>query len=274
MRKRTLLLVSVFAISSLAALAHRAIAAPHHGERMMRARISAHLDDAMDAINATPPQRVAIRGAAEQLGQAFTDSRGEKLGKVADAMLLFQADKLDATKIAELRGYHDREAEKLSDAAIQAVYDVHAALTPAQRKGLVDYVQRELPKGTGGWKQKWMVNMLDEKLDDVFDTLKATPDQRKRITTVKDGVVASWFSGKDDRRAMLNQALQLFAADKLDKAQVTALKTAYLAKHKTVADRVEAAVREVHATLTTEQRKAAVDLIKQHHGRHGRHKRG
>lgn len=264
--KTHLLLVSTL---MLGAVATPALAHPRMGERMMRARIEAHVDDALDAINANPQQRVAVRSAVEQLGKELHDHRAERFSRLADAVQLFAADKLDAQRVAELRGYQDREAERLSDAVVQAVYDVHAALTPAQRKQLVDYVQREMPQGGAGWRQKWMVNMVDDRLDDVLDQLKATPEQRKKLGALKDGIVGSWLAGKDERRSLLQSALTLFGSDTLDKKRVAELRTTYLQRHKALADRVEAAVREVHATLTPEQRRAAVELAKLHHRKRG-----
>lgn len=261
MRKKLVLaVVSTLAVAALAApvLAHRG------AERMMHARIKAHVEEAFDQINATPQQRAAITSALEQVESTIKDRRGDRFAKLNDAAAVFAAEKLDATKVAGLRAYHDREADKLADTAIQAVYDVHAALTPAQRQKLVAYVQQEMPKSGAGWRQKWLVNMIDYRLADIYDQLKATPEQRQKLTAVKDGAVQAWFAGRDDRRAALNSALQLFAADTLDKQKVAELKRDYLAKHKALADRVEAAVREVHATLTPDQRRAAIDFAKAH----------
>lgn len=267
MRKKLVLaVVSTLAVAALAA----PVLAQRGAERMMRARIKAHVEDAFDQINATPQQRVAITSALEQVESTMKDRHADRFAKLNDAATLFAAEKLDASKVAELRAYHDRETDKLADTAIQAVYDVHAALTPAQRQKLVAYVQQEMPKNGAGWRQKWLVNMVDYRLADIYDQLKATPEQRQKLTAVKDGVVQAWFAGHDDRRAAMNSALQLFAANTLDKQKVAELKRDYLAKHKALADRVEAAVREVHATLSPEQRRAAVDLAKAH--RH--HKKG
>lgn len=264
--------LAAFAFTALAGTAAVAVAQPrfggrHFGKKMMEHRINAHVDDALDAVAANPDQRVAVRAAVEHAMNAVEEGHSDRMSRALEGANLFAADKLDEQKVAELRAYHDRQAVKLTDAVIQSVYDIHGALTSAQRKQLVAYIKSELPNGGagGGWREKFFTSMIDDRLNDMFDELKATPEQRQKLTSVKDSVVGAWFAGKGERKALLDQSLALFEKDTLDKGEIARLRATHLTRIKTVADRVEAAVRTVHQTLTPEQRKAAVQLVRSHH---------
>jgi hypothetical protein len=51
--------------------------------------------------------------------------------------------------VAALQAQHQQKAQQIGDAIVQAIYDVHDALNPQQRRALVDYVRAHHPPAGG-----------------------------------------------------------------------------------------------------------------------------
>jgi Spy/CpxP family protein refolding chaperone len=102
---------------------------------MMKRFASSRIDDLLDEVDATDVQRTAIEAARDHVFAAFDDNAtGAHAAMVERALALFSADALDATQVQALRAEHQARAERIGDAVVQAVHDVHDALTPAQRR--------------------------------------------------------------------------------------------------------------------------------------------
>src|SRR5262245_759001 len=102
--------LAVLPLVGAAAYAHE------HKHEFMKARISAHVEQALDAIHATPPQRTAVHAAVDHVIATFEDNRGAHQSEMEQAFALFEADTLDQKAIAEHRAKHEAEMKKAGDA--------------------------------------------------------------------------------------------------------------------------------------------------------------
>jgi Spy/CpxP family protein refolding chaperone len=104
-------------------------------------------------------------------------------------------------------------------------------------------------------------------IDDVLDQASATPTQRAAIHAARDRVLAAVEQHRQSRGPRLEEALRLFEADRIDPAQVTALRRAKEEEHRQLADTIEQALVEAHDALTPAQRTVVADYVRAHHGR-------
>ena len=111
-----------------------------HGA-IMRRVATAIVDDALDAVKATPEQRAVARAARDRVLAAVEEHQKGRGARMDEALALFEGDALDAARVATFRRSVEDEHTKIADAVSQALVDVHQALTPAQRKQLADYVR-------------------------------------------------------------------------------------------------------------------------------------
>jgi hypothetical protein len=266
MRGRTKLAL-IAALVSVGALS--AFAIHPHGDR--KAQIIAHIDEALDAAKATPAQRSAIDSARDHVFAAFGDLYRVRRGEIDEALQLFQADRLDAQALSAHRTRRIADARKVGDAIVQAVYDAHDALTAPQRQAVANYLRGLIhPRGPiDGTKQRFVRHMIQNRIDDALADVNATPDQQAKVTGAADKVIAALHDAHQDHGADVEKLLQLFVADKIDAAQLTALRAEHQAKLDKLFDAGLQAFTDVHDALDAGQRKALVEWVRQHH--HHRH---
>ena len=117
----------------------------HHtgtGHPIMRRVAAAIVDDALDAIQATPEQRATAHAARDRVLAAIQDHRQQHGARMQEALALFEGDALDPARVAAFRRGVEEEHRKIADAVSQALADVHGTLTPVPRRQLADYVRR------------------------------------------------------------------------------------------------------------------------------------
>ena len=114
-----------------------------HGHRhgMMRRFISAEIDEVLDEAKVSREQRTAIHGARDRVFAAVEDHRKGRGARLAEALALFEAERVDPDRVQALRREGEEEHRKIADAVSQAIVEVHDTLTPAQRKIVADYVR-------------------------------------------------------------------------------------------------------------------------------------
>ena len=105
---------------------------------------SARIDEVLDDLEVTDEQRAAIHASRDKLFASLEDAkigqgREEKFAKVTE---LFQQDELDLREIEAVKSEHREKLEKVQEAVTQALVEVHATLTPEQRKQLVEKAER------------------------------------------------------------------------------------------------------------------------------------
>jgi periplasmic protein CpxP/Spy len=109
-----------------------------------------------------------------------------------------------------------------------------------------------------------MEKMVTHHVDDALDDLKATPEQRQKITAVKDRLLASARSLRADHRATAKEALGLWEASSFDRARALALVDARIDAMRAMAHEAVDAAAEVHSTLTPEQRAQVARRLHRH----------
>lgn len=125
-----------------------------------------------------------------------------------------------------------------------------------------------------GRRAAFMKHMVSAKLDAALSAAQVTPRQREAIHGVRDRLFGEMQKARQELRqkrgADLDQALQLFTADRLDRERLGALRQKHEVAARRMADAVEGAIVEVHGILTPAQRKAMADYIAQHVKAHPR----
>jgi len=109
------------------------------------------------------------------------------------------------------------------------------------------------------WMMKRMVNAA---IDEALDTAKATPEQRSRIHSARDRALTEVETHMAGRRTQFADVLSAFESDRLDPAQLQAMRTRHEDEHRRVADALQGFVVEAHDTLTAEQRRAVAEWIR------------
>lgn len=105
----------------------------------MKHMVSERVDDMLDQISATQPQRDTVNAAVQQALDAI--AADDMAGHFAAAIDVFSSDKIDSAKVAALRADHEARAQKMGDAIADAITKVHDALTPTQRQKVAELVQ-------------------------------------------------------------------------------------------------------------------------------------
>jgi Spy/CpxP family protein refolding chaperone len=271
MKRSLKILVASAVATALVATAASAIARGHrrhHGGGFMKAMMQAHIDQALDAAKATPAQREAIAAARDHVLETFGDARKDKRADFEQALSLFAADKIDPAAVAALRKSHEADAQKVGDAIVQALSDVHGALKKDQRAAIVEYVRAHKPKRDPGLHRAFMKRLVEGRIAEALDAIKATDKQRQVVTAAQARVIAAIEKSSDGRDAHVEQALALFGADTLDQKKVAELRAEHQQKARAIGDAIVQSVTEVHDALDAAQRKQIVDMVRTHHGRH------
>ena len=118
--------------------------------RMMKHMISARIEDAEDAIQATPQQRVAIEQSKENIFAAL-EARGQARQQNHQQMIaLLTADKLDTAALYKIADQHAAEIQDLAKVIVPEIQKIHDVLTPAQRQQLAALAQKHAAHMHGG----------------------------------------------------------------------------------------------------------------------------
>jgi len=111
----------------------------------------------------------------------------------------------------------------------------------------------------GFWKQR-----ISAHIDEVLAAAKASPDQRTLVHAARDHVFDTMQANQNGHAADFKQALALFAADRIDPAQVQALRARHQAAMKSTGDAIVQALTDAHDAFTAAQRQAVVAYLKSH----------
>jgi Spy/CpxP family protein refolding chaperone len=122
--------------------------------------------------------------------------------------------------------------------------------------------------GHGSGRHGIMKRVASAMIDEALDEARVTPEQRRAIHAVRD---RAFQAAEEHRRAggeRLGELLVLFEADQVDPAAVEALRARHEAEHRQIGLAIGEAVREAHAVLTPEQRRAVADYVRAHRRHH------
>src|SRR5262249_32300346 len=137
-------------------------------------------------------------------------------------------ERLDQEAIHRYRTEREARMKQLSDAVIQAAYDTHDALTLAQRRAVVDWAQAQ--SGPGRFGAEILRRLVSARVDQALEFVRATPQQSASARAIRDRVFAGLDEAHRAHRAELERALALFTPERIDAAQVEALRADHQAR--------------------------------------------
>jgi Spy/CpxP family protein refolding chaperone len=275
MKRTHKIVLSLVAVGLLAtfAFAHGIHARHHDGPEWFKSHATTRINSVLDAAKATPAQRNAIHASLDHVFDTIAD--GHKAGQqaIGEAIQIFEAEKIDPAAVAKHRAAKEVELKKIGDAVVQFLHDTHDALTAQQRQDVVAFVKAQRAEHANhDFQERFMGAMIQSRIDDVLDQIKASTDQRTTVNAAKDRIIAAFKSNHAAQGADIEQLVNLFAADKLDEAKIDALRAAHLAGMNKIADAVVQSITEVHDALSPEQRTQLVSIVKAHHEMMGHHR--
>jgi Spy/CpxP family protein refolding chaperone len=106
-------------------------------------------------------------------------------------------------------------------------------------------------------------HMMLKKFDAALDAVKASPAQKQAIEAARDHVFATIEEVHKDKRGAMQQAMDLFTADRIDQQKLAALRAQHQADAKKIGDSIVVAVQSTHDALTSQQRQQLVAYLKQ-----------
>lgn len=118
-----------------------------HG--MMKRMATAMIDEALEPAQLTPEQRATIYASRDRAFAAVEAQHQTRGTHMAEALALFEADVVDAGRLAAFRAQREAEHRQVADAITQALAEVHDVLTPVQRRAVADWIRAHRP-GHGG----------------------------------------------------------------------------------------------------------------------------
>jgi hypothetical protein len=258
--------IGAVAVAALALAGSAALAARNH--QGPRAHITARVDAVLDSVQATPEQRSSITGALDQVWTTIHGNRGERQADMNAMLDLFTADQIDPSKLADVRARHQAEMQKTGDAIAQAITVAHDALTRDQRAAAVAFV-RASHKQHAEQAGEHAHGFIAKRVSLLENTISATADQRKVIDQAVAQVQGAIAANHPGAGAHMEQMLNLFAQDKLDPAQIAALRAGHQQRAQAVGDAIAQAITQVHDVLTPAQRLQVAAHVRAFHDRFG-----
>jgi uncharacterized membrane protein len=143
-RRTTLGLLAVLSVGLIAGATALAFA---HGGRhgMMKRVVAAAVDEALDEARVSPEQRLTVHAARDRVFAAFEEHRASRGGRLEEALTLFEADQVDPARLDAMRQQAEEDHRRMREAVTQAVLEIHATLTPEQRRAVAGWVRAHRP---------------------------------------------------------------------------------------------------------------------------------
>ena len=121
------------------------------GPAMMGRRMAEQLDRALDRASVTPEQRVKVYEARDRVFAAFEAQRPDPRAMREQMLAAFEGAELTQAQLDALHQQEDQRRQAIRAAIDRALLDVHATLTPPQRKIVAEYFRNNpMPGGPGG----------------------------------------------------------------------------------------------------------------------------
>lgn len=112
--------------------------------------LSERVDDMLDQIHATADQRSKITTAVESAFTALSSGFDDHGAHFDDAIAVFTADKIDASKLAAMQSERQAKMQKAGDTIVQTLTEAHDALDAGQRQQVADFIRSHHGMGHHG----------------------------------------------------------------------------------------------------------------------------
>jgi Spy/CpxP family protein refolding chaperone len=109
------------------------------GPAMMARHMAEELDRALDRASVTPEQRVKIYEARDRARAALTAQRPDPWAMRDQMLAAFEGAQLTQAQLDTLHQAQEQRMRAMRTAIDRAILDVHATLTPAQRKIVAEH---------------------------------------------------------------------------------------------------------------------------------------
>jgi Spy/CpxP family protein refolding chaperone len=109
------------------------------GPPMMGRHMAEQLDRALDRAAVTPEQRVKVYEARDRVLAAFRAQRPDPRAMRDQMLAAFEGAQLTQAQLDALHQAQEQRMRAIRTAIDRAILDVHATLTPAQRKIVAEY---------------------------------------------------------------------------------------------------------------------------------------
>jgi len=134
-------------VAAVAAWAHGGGPGFRHG--MMKRMATAMIDEALEPAQITPEQRAKIYAARDRAFAAVEAQHQTRPAHMGEALAMFEADTVDAGRLAAFRAQREAEHRTIADTITQSLTEVHDVLTPVQRKAVADWIRAHHPGPRG-----------------------------------------------------------------------------------------------------------------------------
>ncbi|MHB8416720.1 MAG: Spy/CpxP family protein refolding chaperone [Myxococcales bacterium] len=121
-----------------------------HGQKFMKRIVDAHVEEALDKIDATADQRQKVSALEDKLigdFKAMRQSHRASFSKVVDQ---FPQDSLDPSVLDQAMADQKQSMDQLHQDVRQSLIDLHDLLTPVQRQKLAALAKERLQESDCG----------------------------------------------------------------------------------------------------------------------------
>ena len=240
------------------------------GAPFLHEHASVWLDGLLAEIGANDAQKAIARAARDEALAAMDRTHASGKADMELALQLFAADAIDEKALADLRSRFQGKHAAVEQVALAGVLKLHGQLDATQRQKLIATLKDFRPETRGGFGAAMGKRMMQGRLAQMLDRVKADEPQRATINAVAQRVMKAFEGQTTNRQALFDEALGLLAQPKIEPAAVQRLVARHDADRQAMGDVFVQAARDVHATLRTDQRAAVIKGFTERMG-HFRH---
>jgi Spy/CpxP family protein refolding chaperone len=118
----------------------------HHSPEKVKAYVSKRIDKELDNLKANEQQRAVVHAARDRLFAVVLKNRDAHKAMIKEALELFESNAMPPARVDALRSEHEARSKLVRDEVTRAITEIHAALTPEQRKQLGERIRSKLAR--------------------------------------------------------------------------------------------------------------------------------
>ncbi len=216
------------------------------------------LDGLLAEIGANDKQKAIAHAARDEALAAMDRTHESGKAEMDTALKLFAADAIDEKALTDLRTRFQGKHAAVQQVVLAGVLKIHGQLDATPRQKLVAALKDFRPEERAGFGAAIGKRMMQGRIAQMLDRVKADEPQRATINAVAQRVMRAFEGQTATRQALFDEALGLLAQPKIDPAALQRLVARHDADRQAMGDVFIQAARDVHAALRTEQRAAVV----------------